>query len=36
VSALGAKAIVTSSHDHKLERAKEMGAIGTVNYRGKQ
>ena len=33
-SALGAKAIVTSSHDQKLERAMEMGALGTANYRG--
>jgi len=32
-AALGAKPIITSSRDHKLERALEMGAIGTVNYR---
>jgi len=32
-SALGAKPIITSSRDHKLERAMEMGAIGTANYR---
>jgi len=31
--ALGAKPIITSSRDHKLERAMEMGAIGTANYR---
>jgi NADPH:quinone reductase-like Zn-dependent oxidoreductase len=31
--ALGAKPIITSSRDHKLERAMGMGAIGTVNYR---
>ena len=33
-SALGANSIITSSQDHKLERAMEMGAIGTANYRG--
>ena len=33
-SALGANAIITSSQDHKLERAMEMGAMGTANYRG--
>jgi len=32
-SALAAKPIITSSRDYKLERAMEMGAIGTVNYR---
>jgi len=32
-SAFGAKSIVTSSQDHKLERAMAMGATGTVNYR---
>lgn len=31
--ALGAKPIITSSRDWKLERAVELGAIGTVNYR---
>jgi NADPH:quinone reductase-like Zn-dependent oxidoreductase len=31
--ALGAKPIITSSSDRKLERAMEMGAIGTANYR---
>jgi NADPH:quinone reductase-like Zn-dependent oxidoreductase len=31
--AQGAKAIVTSSHDEKLVRAKALGAIGGVNYR---
>ena len=32
-NALGAKPIITSSRDHKLQRAIEMGAIGTANYR---
>jgi NADPH:quinone reductase-like Zn-dependent oxidoreductase len=32
-SALGAKPIITSSRDYKLERAMEMGAVGTANYR---
>lgn len=32
-NALGAKPIITSSRDHKLQRAMEMGAIGTANYR---
>ena len=32
-SALGAKPIITSSRDHKLARAMDMGAIGTANYR---
>ncbi|HLM02490.1 MAG TPA: NAD(P)-dependent alcohol dehydrogenase, partial [Pyrinomonadaceae bacterium] len=31
--ALGALPIVTSSSDEKLERAKELGAWATVNYR---
>ena len=31
--AIGAKPVITSSRDWKLERAVEMGAIGTVNYR---
>jgi NADPH:quinone reductase-like Zn-dependent oxidoreductase len=31
--AAGAKAIITSSSDAKLERAKALGAFGTVNYR---
>ena len=31
--AAGAKPIITSSHDAKLAKAREMGAIGTVNYR---
>jgi len=31
--ALGAKPIITSSRDEKLERAVEMGAVGTANYR---
>jgi NADPH:quinone reductase-like Zn-dependent oxidoreductase len=30
--AAGAKAIITSSHDEKLERAKALGAFGTINY----
>jgi NADPH:quinone reductase-like Zn-dependent oxidoreductase len=29
---LGAKPIITSSRDYKLERAMEMGAAGTANY----
>ena len=32
-AAAGAKPIVTSSSDAKLERAKKLGAFGTVNYR---
>lgn len=32
-SAVGAKPIITSSRDHKLQRAMEMGAVGTANYR---
>jgi NADPH:quinone reductase-like Zn-dependent oxidoreductase len=31
--AAGAKAIITSSSDEKLERARMLGAFGTVNYR---
>jgi NADPH:quinone reductase-like Zn-dependent oxidoreductase len=31
--ASGAKAIITSSSDAKLERAKTLGATGTINYR---
>lgn len=31
--AAGARPIITSSSDAKLERAKALGAIGTVNYR---
>ena len=31
--ALGARVIVTSSSDAKLERARELGATDTVNYR---
>jgi len=30
--AAGAKAIVISSSDTKLQRAKELGAVGTINY----
>ena len=32
-AAAGAKPIITSSSDRKLERATELGAVGTVNYR---
>jgi NADPH:quinone reductase-like Zn-dependent oxidoreductase len=32
-AAAGARPIITSSSDDKLERARELGAIGTVNYR---
>jgi NADPH:quinone reductase-like Zn-dependent oxidoreductase len=32
-AAAGAKPIVTSSSDKKLERARELGAAGTVNYK---
>jgi NADPH:quinone reductase-like Zn-dependent oxidoreductase len=32
-AAAGAKPIITSSHDAKLERAKTLGAFGTANYR---
>jgi len=31
--AAGAKPIITSSRDRKLERARELGAFGTANYR---
>jgi NADPH:quinone reductase-like Zn-dependent oxidoreductase len=31
--AAGARVIITSSHDEKLERAKALGAFGTINYR---
>lgn len=31
--ASGARAIITSSSDAKIERARELGAFGTVNYR---
>jgi NADPH:quinone reductase-like Zn-dependent oxidoreductase len=31
--ALGARVIITSSQDAKLERAKALGAYGTVNYK---
>jgi NADPH:quinone reductase-like Zn-dependent oxidoreductase len=30
--ALGARALITSSSDEKLERARQLGADGTVNY----
>jgi NADPH:quinone reductase-like Zn-dependent oxidoreductase len=32
-AAAGAKPIITSSSDVKLERARALGAVGTVNYR---
>jgi NADPH:quinone reductase-like Zn-dependent oxidoreductase len=32
-AAAGARPIITSSRDGKLERARELGAVGTVNYR---
>lgn len=32
-TAAGARPIITSSSDQKLERARELGAVGTVNYR---
>ena len=32
-AAAGARPIITSSSDDKLKRARELGAIGTVNYR---
>ena len=32
-AAAGAKPIITSSSDAKLEKARELGAIGTINYR---
>jgi NADPH:quinone reductase-like Zn-dependent oxidoreductase len=31
--AAGAKPIITSSHDSKLERARQLGAVGTINYK---
>jgi NADPH:quinone reductase-like Zn-dependent oxidoreductase len=31
--AAGAKVIITSSHDEKLERARKLGAFGTINYK---
>jgi NADPH:quinone reductase-like Zn-dependent oxidoreductase len=31
--AAGAKPIITSSHDAKLERAVALGAVGTINYK---
>jgi NADPH:quinone reductase-like Zn-dependent oxidoreductase len=31
--AAGAKAIITSSHDEKLARARALGAFGTINYK---
>ncbi len=31
--AAGAKPVITSSSDAKLERARRLGAVGTVNYR---
>jgi NADPH:quinone reductase-like Zn-dependent oxidoreductase len=31
--AAGAKPIITSSSDAKLERAKSLGAVGTINYK---
>lgn len=34
--AAGARAIVTSSSDAKLERAKALGAAGTINYRARE
>ena len=33
VVAAGAKAIITSSSDEKLKKAKAMGAYATVNYK---
>ena len=32
-AAAGAKPVITSSRDEKLERARALGAIGTANYR---
>jgi NADPH:quinone reductase-like Zn-dependent oxidoreductase len=32
-AAAGARPVITSSSDDKLERARELGAVGTVNYR---
>src|SRR4051812_39686486 len=31
--ALGARPIITSSHDDKLLRAKQLGAVATINYK---
>ena len=31
--ALGAKPIITSSHDEKLARARQLGAVATINYK---
>lgn len=31
--ALGAKPVITSSHDEKLARAKQLGAVITINYK---
>jgi len=31
--AAGARPVITSSQDSKLERAKQLGAVGTVNYK---
>ncbi len=31
--AAGAKVIITSSHDSKLEEARKLGAFGTINYK---
>ncbi len=31
--AAGAKVIITSSHDSKLDEARELGAFGTINYK---
>jgi len=35
VAALGGSAIVTSSSDEKLEKARKLGAVATVNYKRK-
>jgi NADPH:quinone reductase-like Zn-dependent oxidoreductase len=32
-AAAGARPVITSSSDEKLERARKLGAVGTVNYR---
>jgi NADPH:quinone reductase-like Zn-dependent oxidoreductase len=32
-AALGAKPVITSSREEKLERARSLGAVGTANYR---
>ncbi|MGI9259577.1 MAG: zinc-dependent alcohol dehydrogenase family protein [Gammaproteobacteria bacterium] len=34
-AAAGARPIITSSSDSKLERARSLGAVGTVNYRSR-